>query len=504
MKEVPEKMEKKSKKPIVILIVIILLIAAGATAGYFLWFKDRGTQVKKDGKLVYVESVESITGAGYLGLETRFMGIVESQETKGVNKDSNKTVKEVFVKVGDSVKEGDELFIYDTQEMELQLQQLNLDLQGINNRISSISASINDLSNQRKSATSEDERLSLTSQINSYNASLNEEQYNLSVKNLEIERQQEAIESAAVTAPMDGMIKAINENAQGSDMGYNSADTSNAFITIMAEGDFRIKGTVTEQNIYSLNQGTPVIIRSRLNDDTWYGFITKIDMEPQKNNGDMGYYDSGMGESASKYSFYVNPETTEGLMLGQHLYIEIDNGQGEQKEGMYIPSYYLMNEEDGYFVWKQVDDHIEKTAVTVGDYDENTDSYNVTNGLTNSDYIAFPDEGIEDGCPVTTDYEEYMEQFDGEEGYEDGGFGGEGEGFGGEGESYEDDGLGGQGYNGVGGGGGVDLYSPEENGSSPDNGADEETTFSTDYLTDEELMQDVIIDEDVIPNESGQ
>jgi hypothetical protein len=31
----------------------------------------------------------------------------------------------------------------------------------------------------------------------------------------------------------------------------------------MAEGDFRIKGTVSEQNIYSLNQGTPIIIRSR-------------------------------------------------------------------------------------------------------------------------------------------------------------------------------------------------------------------------------------------------
>ncbi len=32
---------------------------------------------------------------------------------------------------------------------------------------------------------------------------------------------------------------------------------------------------------------------------------------------------------------------------------------------------------------------------------------------------------------------------------------------------------------------------------------DEENTFSTDYLTDEELM-DTPIDEDVIPNEGGQ
>ena len=475
-------MEKKSNKPIVIAIITVILLAAAATAVYFIWFRDKGTQTKKDGKLVYVESVESITGAGYLGLETRFMGVVESQETKGVNKESNKTVKELFVKVGDSVKEGDELFIYDTEEMELQLQQLNLDLQGINNRINSISASINDLSNQRKSATSEDERLSLTSQINSYNASLNEERYNLSVKNLEIERQQEAIQSAAVTAPMDGMIKAINENASGSEYSFNSGDTSNAFITIMAEGDFRIKGTVTEQNIYSLTQGTPVIIHSRINDDIWHGVITKIDMEPQKNDGDGGYYDSGMGESTSKYSFYVNPENTDGLMLGQHLYIELDNGQTEKKDGLYLPSYYLMNEDSGSYVWKQVDDHIEKTLVVVGDYDENTDSYLIKEGLATSDYIAFPDEGIEDGCPVTTNFEEYMQQYEGEEGSDNG---------------TDDNG--------------------ENIGSDSYSDFTEENTFSTDYLTDEELMQDLIIteeetsentpenvDETVIPNESGQ
>ena len=61
-------MEKKSNKPIVIAIITVILLAAAATAVYFIWFRDKGTQTKKDGKLVYVESVESITGAGYLGL----------------------------------------------------------------------------------------------------------------------------------------------------------------------------------------------------------------------------------------------------------------------------------------------------------------------------------------------------------------------------------------------------------------------------------------------------
>ena len=118
----------------------------------------------------------------------------------------------------------------------------------------------------------------------------------------------------------------------------------------------------------------------------------------------------------------------------------------------------------------------------VGDYDENTDSYLIKEGLATSDYIAFPDEGIEDGCPVTTNFEEYMQQYEGEEGSDNG---------------TDDNG--------------------ENIGSDSYSDFTEENTFSTDYLTDEELMQDLIIteeetsentpenvDETVIPNESGQ
>ncbi len=485
-----ENQAKKSKKPLVITLIIILLLAAVA-ALYWFKFRDNGNKASKDARVVYVQKVDEIVNAGHVGLETRYMGIVESQETKSVNKDSSKTVKEIFVKVGDSVKEGDELFIYDTQEMELQLEQLNLDLQGIYNNIASTSATIDDLVNQRSNATSEDERLSLTSQINSYNASLNEENYSLSIKQLEIQKQEESIKQAAVTAPMDGMIKSINQNSSDS---MNSGSGNDGFITIMAEGDFRIKGTVSEQNIYSLTQGTPIIIRSRVNDDIWHGTITKIDLEPQKNEDT--YYMGG-GESASKYSFYVNLETTDGLMLGQHLYLEVDNGQTVAKNGLYLPSYFLMLEEGGYFVWKQVNDHIEKTEVKVGEYDENTDTYEIQSGLTVEDFIAYPDFYIENGCPTTTNYDQYLEEMQNDpsgvsdpsglspdglnpDGVPDGGFGGFG------GDEFGGDEFGGDEF------GGDDLIEFDDNTESDDSlNNDEQIEFSTDYLTDEELMQDI-------------
>ena len=72
-----------------------------------------------------------------------------------------------------------------------------------------------------------------------------------------------------------------------------------------------------------------VTVHSRVNkDETWQGTITKIDTEDvnkdttNTNNyyGDYGY--SGSSESATKYTFYVELSSADGLLLGQHVYIE--------------------------------------------------------------------------------------------------------------------------------------------------------------------------------------
>ena len=212
-----------SKKKIII-IVCCVIAALGLALGIFFFIRKKGL-VKKSDTLVYVESVRSITGVS-LGNSSRFMGIVESQESKSVQKDSDKSVKEVYVKEGDIVKKGDKLFSYDTSEMELNLEQLNLERQAIQNTINSLTTSINDYTAQRGNATDEDDILSYTSQINSSTSSLKEEEYNLSTKDLEIKKMQESIEKAVVTAPMNGMIKTIGkwEGSSGSSEGGEEDD----------------------------------------------------------------------------------------------------------------------------------------------------------------------------------------------------------------------------------------------------------------------------------------
>ena len=434
----------KKKTAIIVIIASVLVIGGIIAAIYFLRNRSLGGY---DSNLVYVESVRSVNGLP-LGNSSRFMGIVESQDSKAVNKDSDKKVKEVFVKVGDTVKKGDKLFSYDTADMELTLEQLNIEKTSIQNSIDSLNTSVNDYSTQKSNASDQSEAESYNSQINSTNSSIKEEQVNLEKKELEIKKMQESIDNAVVTSPMNGVIKTCGQpdslgDSDDSDTGMDTGldgeddsdsdidfglsdndtdvieteDTSNGFVTIIAEGDYKIRGITDEMNIHNFTSGTAVILRSRTDESqTWKGTIEKVDMEP-RGNSDSDYYDSG--ESASNYNFYVTPENTEDMILGQHLFIELDYGQGEKVSGVQLPSYFIMKEEDGTYVWKRGEEgNIEKAKITVGEYDEAADTYEITEGLTLDDYIAYPDERVNEGDPTTTNYDDITyedEESDGED-----------------------------------------------------------------------------------------
>ena len=160
-------------------------------------------------------------------------------------------------------------------------------------------------------------------------------------------------------------MKTINATDNDSSAGGLNGETE-AFMTILAVGDFRIKGTVNEQNMSAIVEGQPVIVHSRVNDTTWKGTLTAVDLENPEKDENAGYYVSSSSSdssatNSSNYPFYVELESVDGLMLGQHVYIEMDYGQGEEKEGIWLDSYYIMQEEDKAYVWAATSkDKIEK------------------------------------------------------------------------------------------------------------------------------------------------
>lgn len=364
---------------------------------------------EENGETVAVQSVAILAGLGG-GLQNRYAGKVVSQETLEIKKEENKTIKEVFVEAGAEVTAGQKLFAYDSDEINLSIDQAKLELEKLENSITTMEKQVKELEKERNNASSSD-KLSYTIEIQSVQAEIKQAEYNISAKKVEIERLEKSLENAEVTSTIDGVVQSVNEN------GYDNYGNPLPYMVIMQVGNYRVKGTINEQNAGQLPMGSPVILRSRVDENqTWKGVIDSIDWNTtESGNENNGYYVMGGGSSemtqSSKYPFYVTLEDGEGLMLGQHVYIELDEGQEEKKEGLWLSSYFIVQDGDNAYVWAATEkDKLEKRKITLGMHDDTTDEYQITDGLTAQDYIAIPEEGLKEGQSVTR--------------YDDGSFGG--------------------------------------------------------------------------------
>ncbi len=386
-------------------------ISAALAGALFLGLMSGCSESTSGGAPVTVEAVSTIVGGGSLGLADWYAGMVVSGETADVKRDSNKSVLETYVEEGDMVKAGDPLFCYDSEKMQLDLEMLYLDRENYANTIDAANLEIEELTAERDKAKEAD-KLSYTLQIDSRKADIREAEYNSSVNDRKIASMEASLENAEVVSPIAGRVMTINENGSSDydyyDPGSDDSSTGVDFITVTDVTSMRIQGNINEMNAGALMEGMPMTIRSRVDGTkTWTGTLSMIDWEnPVKNDNDNNGYvisnSSGDSEmtTANQYPFYIELESTEGLLLGQHVYIEPDTGDEEEAPaGPMLPGYYIAYEEDGSaYVW--ADDgsgKLEKRALTLGVHDEGSDAYEIVEGLELTDYIAFPQEDLAEG-----------------------------------------------------------------------------------------------------------
>lgn len=181
----------------------------------------------------------------------------------------------------------------------------------------------------------------------------------------------------------------------------------------------RVKGAINEQSVGSLQEGTRVVIRSRIDSSlTWNGTVERVDWDNPISNNNMGYGVAEEFTGSTKYPFHIALDSDEGLILGQHVYIEPD--VGEQQTGLMLPAFYINDAETSPWVWAENGrERLEKRSLTLGSFDEVQGTWEVLDGLTEEDYIAFPDETCVQGAK-TIRYDEGS--FGGDNG-EDGGIG---------------------------------------------------------------------------------
>lgn len=353
----------------------------------------------QEGTAVYVQSVADLAGMGGIAPGDRFAGIVVSENVSEIKKDEDKAVKELFVKEGEDVKEGQELFSYDTDQLQLELDRKLLELEQLNASIENYGRQITELENERSKAASS-EQLSYTVQIQTVQLDLKEAELNKKAKQTEVDQAKAILENASVTAPVSGRVQSISEN------GYDNYGNPLPYITIQQTGAYRIKGMIGELQLSSMQPGSRVRILSRTDETRqWLGTVTLVDYESPSQGGQYDMYYGVAAEemtSASRYPFYVDPDSTEGLILGQHVYMEADTGT-EGAAGLAIGSWFISYDENSSaYVWAENRSRLEKRAVTLGEYDPMTDTVIITAGLTEADYIAFPDPQLcVEGAPTT-------------------------------------------------------------------------------------------------------
>lgn len=390
-----------------------IIAAALLVAALVLFLVLRGGGSSAGG--VYVQSVRDLSGG--IGSVHQFSGVAESQKTEKIARDAQKTVKEIHVAPGDSVKKGDKLFSYDTELMQLDVQQAQLEIESMQSSISTANSQIAQYQRERQSASGS-ERMAYDAQIQQLQAEVNSNTYQLKTKQAELDRLKKGLENADVLAPVDGTIDKVGTIEE-------PLDAENTMVTLRNGGDLRIRGSVSEQNVMSIAVGDPVIVRSRVDKDvTWAGTIDSIDTGSAQQSEEEGMYmEGGNSDRASFYSFYVNLEDDKDIIMGQHVIIEPDFGQGAAKQGLWLPAGFVVDPEGEAYVWMaNARMKLEKQPVTIGEYDPDLDMFQIAEGLDNDSLIAWPDENCVPGAKATTELvwdeegmdEEFYGSMDGE------------------------------------------------------------------------------------------
>lgn len=350
---------------------------------------------------VFVQKVADLAQMGGIAPTDRFSGLVVSESVTEIQRDKDKVVDTLYVREGDDVTQGQELFSYDTDQLQLTLEKQKLELEQLASSIENYGIQIAQLEKDRERANSGD-KLKYTLQIQTNQIDLKEAELKLKTKQSEVQKSEHLLANALVTSPVDGRVTSISEDET------DEYGKPKAYITIQQSGSYRVKGTLNEMQRGTIMEGTRLRMESRLDPTQyWMGTVTLVDYENPTQGNNNGYYiSSGSDEmsSSSRYPFYVELDSSDGLLLGQHLYLSVASEEEVSLEGVTLGSAFICFDEEGNsYVWAESSQgKLEKRTVELGEYDMAQDVYEILSGLAETDYVAFPDEELcIEGAPTS-------------------------------------------------------------------------------------------------------
>ena len=208
-----------------------------------------------------------------------------------------------------------------------------------------------------------------------------EQEVNLKVAKLKLDKKLAELGDGNVYAEFDGTVKAVRDP----DEAYNNSE---AVVELSGGGGYYVTGTLSEMDLGSVQVGDTVSISSWMTGAACEGTIVSIDDYPTSNGNNWGDGNSNV----SYYPFKVF--VTEDANLQPNDYVDIqyqkDTSAEESGSSLYLQSMFIRTDNGKSYVMARGEDgRLEQRWVQTGR--DLWGSYTqIRGGLTIDDYVAFP------------------------------------------------------------------------------------------------------------------
>ena len=108
--------------------IVTAAVVCGLGAGGWMLYQRYGGPVSDRTEKGYVQKVSTLNTVGGANLfATNFAGVIVAQKTIDVKYDTSKTIDEVLVQNGDTVKKGDKLMTYNVEAIQIEIETAKLE-----------------------------------------------------------------------------------------------------------------------------------------------------------------------------------------------------------------------------------------------------------------------------------------------------------------------------------------------------------------------------------------
>ncbi|MCR4782644.1 MAG: HlyD family secretion protein [Lachnospiraceae bacterium] len=403
--------KKKLKKKHIVLLVILSLLLLGF---FYLIYKGHVNSTT-----AYVEKVSDLNTGFDESSYNGFSASITDENASTFNLAEDKTVSEVYVKVGDKVSAGTKLFSYDTTDLknELNAQKALLDsttkqltlkqeLLKYYENLTPISTEKEEVE-EEDSADSESEMSNneATTDLPSVENSLTQEEKSSAIKEtnediasltssinstkVSIQSLQQKIDDSIVTSLVSGIVKTVGDPSK-------PQNTGTPFLTLGSDSGVIVQGYLDEYSKDDFKVGEKLTVNNYMNNATSTAKITMISDYPAPQN----VSDDGK-KNVSHYEFKAFLKDSKGFHSGDS--VNLSKKLKNSESAIVLDHMYVRSDDKGHYCMKRGKKNRLEKAYVDTKYISDTDSFLITDGIKDSDYIAFPyGKKGQVGCKTTT------------------------------------------------------------------------------------------------------